>query len=160
MPDTAPSKVSRSTPGTGSAADASASARTFTDISPIDERPLAEMAAGGAAEVDAAVGAAQQAFAGLGGHRPATSAPTILHRVADGIDKRAEDLAVVETRDNGSLLRSHRRSVMPRVGMNFRFFAEQLRGPVHPDLRSAVIASGSPGTRPASRRSSRRGTRR
>ena len=57
----------------------------------------------------------------------------ILHRVADGIDKRAEELAVVETRDNGSLLRSHRRSVMPRVGMNFRFFADMLRGLSHPD---------------------------
>ncbi|MFM8773052.1 MAG: aldehyde dehydrogenase family protein, partial [Actinomycetota bacterium] len=29
-----------------------------------------------------------------------------------------------ETRDNGSLLRSHRRGVMPRVAMNIRFFAE------------------------------------
>jgi len=37
-----------------------------------------------------------------------------------------EELSVVETRDNGSLLRSHRRSVMPRVARNFRFFADKL----------------------------------
>ncbi len=37
---------------------------------------------------------------------------------------RVEDLSRVETRDNGSLIRSHRRGVMPRVAMNFRFFAD------------------------------------
>jgi 5-carboxymethyl-2-hydroxymuconic-semialdehyde dehydrogenase len=42
-------------------------------------------------------------------------------------------VARVETRDNGSLLRSHRRSVMPRVGMNFRYFADLLRTLAHPD---------------------------
>src|SRR5690349_8114231 len=108
------------------------SARTFTDISPIDEQPLAEVAAGGAAEVDQAVAAAQQAFAGWAA-MPRDERADILHGVADGIDKRAEELAVVETRGNGSLLRSHRRSVMPRVGMNFRFFADMLRSLSHPD---------------------------
>src|SRR6516162_99931 len=109
-----------------------ASARTFTDISPIDEQPLAEVAAGGAAEVAQAVDAAQRAFPGWAA-MPRDERAGILHRVADGIDKRAEELAVVETRDNGSLLRSHRRSVMPRVGMNFRFFADMLRNLSHPD---------------------------
>jgi 5-carboxymethyl-2-hydroxymuconic-semialdehyde dehydrogenase len=46
--------------------------------------------------------------------------------VADLVEERLEQLAVVETRDNGSLLRSHRSSVMPRVARNFRFFADQL----------------------------------
>ena len=55
---------------------------------------------------------------------PRNERAEVLRRVADGIDARAEELARVETRDNGSLLRSHRRSVMPRVGMNFRFFAD------------------------------------
>ena len=32
----------------------------------------------------------------------------------------------METADNGALLRSHRRSVMPRVAHNFRFFADWL----------------------------------
>ena len=39
-----------------------ASASTFTDISPIDETPLAEVHAGTATEVDAAVAAARAAF--------------------------------------------------------------------------------------------------
>ncbi len=37
--------------------------------------------------------------------------------------------------DNGALLRSHRRSVMPRVAHNFRFFADYLTGELgHPDF--------------------------
>ena len=75
-----------------------ASAGTFTDISPIDERPLAEVAAGGAPEVAQAVAAAQRAFPGWAA-LPRDERADILHRVADGIDKRAEELAVVETRD-------------------------------------------------------------
>lgn len=109
-----------------------ASASTFTDISPIDETVLGEISAGGVEEVHAAVTAAQQAFPAWAG-LSADDRADILHRVADGIDARAEDLAAVETRDNGSLLRSHRRSVMPRVGMNFRYFADMLRDLSHPD---------------------------
>jgi len=40
-----------------------------------------------------------------------------------GIEARAAELAAVETADNGALLRSHLRSVMPRAAQNFRFFA-------------------------------------
>jgi 5-carboxymethyl-2-hydroxymuconic-semialdehyde dehydrogenase len=57
---------------------------------------------------------------------PAKARAEILHRVADGVEARVPDLAAVETRDNGSLLRSMRSSVMPRVARNFRFFADQL----------------------------------
>jgi 5-carboxymethyl-2-hydroxymuconic-semialdehyde dehydrogenase len=102
-----------------------ASARTFTDLSPIDETAIAQVARGGSAEVDAAVQAAAGAFAGWAATPPADRAG-LLRAVADGIDRRVEELAQVETRDNGSLLRSHRRSVMPRVAHNFRFFADWL----------------------------------
>ncbi len=100
-----------------------ASAQTFTDVSPIDETPLGEIAAGGEDEVDQAVAAARAAFPAWAA-LPVAERSATLRRLADGIDARAEDLARVETRDNGSLLRSHRRGVMPRVGMNFRYFAD------------------------------------
>jgi 5-carboxymethyl-2-hydroxymuconic-semialdehyde dehydrogenase len=100
-----------------------ASAQTFTDVSPIDETPLGEIAAGGEDEVDRAVAAARAAFPAWAA-LPVAERSAILRRLADGIDARAEELARVETRDNGSLLRSHRRGVMPRVGMNFRYFAD------------------------------------
>jgi aminomuconate-semialdehyde/2-hydroxymuconate-6-semialdehyde dehydrogenase len=101
------------------------SPRTFTDISPIDEAPVAEVARGGEAEVAAAVQAARDAFPGWAATPPADRAKA-LHAIADGVQARIEDLAQVETRDNGSLLASHRRSVMPRAAHNFRFFADWL----------------------------------
>jgi aminomuconate-semialdehyde/2-hydroxymuconate-6-semialdehyde dehydrogenase len=108
------------------------SVSTFTDVSPIDEQPLAEIAAGGAAEVDAAVTAAQEALPRWAGLDVAERS-ALLRRVADEIEARVEDLARVETRDNGSLLRSHRRGVMPRSALNFRFFADYAEKLAHPD---------------------------
>ncbi len=98
---------------------------TFTDISPIDEQPIAEVARGAETEVAQAVAAARQAFPRWAGTPPGDRAKA-LHAIADGIEARIEELAQVETRDNGSLLASHRRSVMPRVAHNFRFFADWL----------------------------------
>ena len=102
-----------------------ASQATFTDVSPIDEQPLAQISAGGAAEISAAVSAARQAFGGWAATPPAERA-RLLRAIADGIEARTEDLAQVETLDNGALLRSHQRSVLPRVAHNFRFFADWL----------------------------------
>ena len=76
----------------------------------------------------------------------------MLHAIADGIDRRAEDLAQVETADNGALLRSHRRSVMPRAAHNFRFFADWLGLLDAGTWRSAGTASRCPGHRPGSPR--------
>jgi len=101
------------------------SAVTFADVSPVDESELAQVARGGEAEVNEAVRAASAAFPSWAATSPADRAE-LLQAIAAGIEKRVEDLAVVETADNGSLLRSHRRSVMPRVAHNFRFFAEWL----------------------------------
>ncbi|MFD9635090.1 aldehyde dehydrogenase [Streptomyces violascens] len=98
---------------------------TFTDASPVDGRALAGVARGSSFEADAAVAAAKAAFPGWAA-TPRAERARILHAIADGIQKRTEDLAQVETLDNGALLRSHRRGVMPRVAHNFRFFADRL----------------------------------
>ncbi|HZB01450.1 MAG TPA: aldehyde dehydrogenase family protein, partial [Actinomycetota bacterium] len=101
------------------------SASTFTDVSPIDEAPIADVARGGVDEVDAAVAAAERGFATWGAMTPKERAE-ILHRVGELIEDRAAEIARVETRDNGSLLRSMARSVIPRAGYNFHFFADFL----------------------------------
>uniref|UniRef100_A0AAU2UWY7 Aldehyde dehydrogenase n=1 Tax=Streptomyces sp. NBC_00003 TaxID=2903608 RepID=A0AAU2UWY7_9ACTN len=98
---------------------------TFTDVSPIDGRALAGVARGSSFEAGAAVAAAKAAFPGWAA-TPRAERARVLHAIADGVQKRSEDLAQVETLDNGSLLRSHRRGVMPRVAHNFRFFADRL----------------------------------
>jgi acyl-CoA reductase-like NAD-dependent aldehyde dehydrogenase len=108
-----------------------ASVATFADHSPIDGRLLARIARGGAVEAEAAVEAARTAFPGWAATPPAERA-RLLHAVADGVERRSEDLALVETSDNGALLRSHRHGVMPRVAQNFRFFADRLLTLGHP----------------------------
>jgi aminomuconate-semialdehyde/2-hydroxymuconate-6-semialdehyde dehydrogenase len=102
-----------------------ASSERFEDVSPIDEKVIGSVARGGAAEARAAVAAARDAFESWGRTAPKERAE-VLHRIADGVEARVAELAAVETRDNGSLLRSHLRSVMPRVARNFRFFADRL----------------------------------
>ncbi|MFD9791565.1 aldehyde dehydrogenase [Streptomyces sp. NPDC059070] len=110
-----------------------ASATAFTDLSPIDGRPLASIARGAAPEADAAVQAAANAFPDWAATPPAERA-RLLHAIADGVHKRLDELAQVETADNGALLRSHRVGVMPRVAHNFRFFADRLLSLAHPDF--------------------------
>ena len=100
-----------------------ASAETFETVSPIDGAVLAQVSRGGRAEANAAVAAAKAAFPAWAALSPAERG-TILHRVADNIEAHIEELAQLETHDNGSLLRSHRRGVMPRVVMNIRYFAD------------------------------------
>ena len=100
-----------------------ASAETFETVSPIDGAVLAHVSRGGRAEANAAVAAAKAAFPAWAALSPAERG-TILHRVADNIEAHIEELAQLETHDNGSLLRSHRRGVMPRVVMNIRYFAD------------------------------------
>jgi aminomuconate-semialdehyde/2-hydroxymuconate-6-semialdehyde dehydrogenase len=97
----------------------------FDDISPIDEQTIARVARADPATIDTAVAAAAKA-SDEWGRTPAKDRAAVLHRIADGVEARVEDLSQVETRDNGSLLRSHRRSVIPRVARNFRFFADKL----------------------------------
>ena len=109
------------------------SANSFDDVSPLDGQVIARVCRGGLVEAEAAVLAAREAFPGWAATSAADRAAT-LHRIADGITARLEDLAQVETRDNGSLLRSHRRGVMPRVAQNFRFFADHLLALHHDDF--------------------------
>ncbi|WP_433179652.1 aldehyde dehydrogenase [Actinoallomurus sp. CA-150999] len=112
-----------------------ASTSTFPDVSPIDGQVIAEVARGGAAEAAAAIEAARVAFPGWAATDRAERA-RILHAIADGVDKRLDELALVETTDNGALLRSHRNGVMPRVAHNFRFFADWLLGLGHEDFET------------------------
>jgi aminomuconate-semialdehyde/2-hydroxymuconate-6-semialdehyde dehydrogenase len=111
------------------------SSSTFTDVSPIDETTIAEVARGGVDEVDAAVDAAGKGFEAWGAMAPKQRAE-VLHRVGELIEERAPEIARVETRDNGSLLRSMTGSVIPRAGHNFHFFADELEKLSHDDFET------------------------
>lgn len=107
-----------------------ASAQTYTNTSPIDGSFLGEIARGGKREVDLAVAAAKKAFPKWAAMGPKARGEK-LHRLADLVESNLETLANIETMDNGSLLRSHLRGVMPRVALNIRFFADWAINELH-----------------------------
>ncbi len=99
---------------------------TFEAHSAIDESLLGRVARGTQLEVDLAVAAATAAFpawAALG----ADGRFEILERLAHIIEARVEDLAAVETMNNGSLLEASRLRVMKRGGHNIHFFAQMAK---------------------------------
>jgi 5-carboxymethyl-2-hydroxymuconic-semialdehyde dehydrogenase len=106
------------------------STETYTNTSPIDGTFLGEISRGGQAEVDAAVAAARAAFPAWAKLGP-QGRGVLLHKLADLVEENNETLSQLETIDNGSLLRSHRRGVMPRVAMNIRFFADWAMNDLH-----------------------------
>ena len=100
-----------------------ASSQTYTNTSPIDGSFLGEISRGSAVEANEAVAAAKRAFPAWSALGPVKRGELLL-RLAELVEENIETLAQIETMDNGSLLRSHRRGVMPRVALNIRFFAE------------------------------------
>lgn len=107
-----------------------ASESTYQNTSPIDGSFLGDISRGGKHEVDLAVAAAKAAFPAWSALGPKERGKLLL-RLAELIEENVETLARVETMDNGSLLRSHIRGVMPRAAMNIRFFAEWAVNELH-----------------------------
>jgi 5-carboxymethyl-2-hydroxymuconic-semialdehyde dehydrogenase len=102
------------------------SGRTFQNRSPIDNRVLCSVAAGTAAEVDRAARAAAAAFPGwrdLDGHRRRW----LLHAIADRVEARADEIALVESVDTGQPIRFMSKAAA-RAAENFRFFADLAPG--------------------------------
>ena len=100
-----------------------ASATTFTDISPITQETIAEVARGGEHEAGLALAAATEAFPGWAALGPPGRAAH-LHRLADLIDANVEPLAAVECMDMAELLRSLRARLINRGARNFRSYAD------------------------------------
>src|SRR5690606_13776475 len=84
---------------------------------------LARVAAGDAADVDRAVAAARAAFTDRTWARiDAADRGTLLWRIADAIEARAEDLARLEVLDNGKPLREAQIDIATAVDA-FRYYA-------------------------------------
>lgn len=99
---------------------------SFETVSPHDLAPLARVARGGAAEIDAAARAAQAAFPAWR-DMAGEERRRILHRIADGIEARAEEIAFLECLDTGQALRFMAKAAL-RGAENFRFFADRAPG--------------------------------
>src|ERR687897_3352829 len=79
--------------------------RTIDVVCPSDGAPFAAIARSGAADVDAAVKAARAAFEGAWGRLTATERGRLLMKLATLVEAHADELALLESRDNGKPLR-------------------------------------------------------
>jgi phenylacetaldehyde dehydrogenase len=97
---------------------------TFPTHDPANGRPLAELAAANEADVDAAVAAARRAFEGDAWRGLTPSARgKLLWRIADLIDAHVDELAELETLDQGKSLKTGRFGEIPASAEQFRYFA-------------------------------------
>lgn len=95
----------------------------FQTVNPATQEVLAEVAAGGEAEVQAAVAAAKEAFpkwAGL----PATERAKLMRKLGELIARNVPELARTETEDTGQVIAQTGKQLVPRAADNFHYFAE------------------------------------
>src|SRR6516165_11952740 len=102
------------------------SKRKFPNCSPINNKHIADMSAGGADEIDAAVAAASRAYPKWAALGPEGRHP-ILSRFAKAIQDHAKGISAVEAEDNGSLLIGNATRMVPRAAHNIQFFADRAR---------------------------------
>lgn len=102
----------------------SQSAQTFATVNPSTEEVITEVAAAGAEDIDRAVDAARNAFES--GEWPQTAASTrgqLLHKLADLIELHADELARLETLDNGKPLQESMNVDLPLAIACYRYYA-------------------------------------
>ena len=116
------------------------------DIEPATGLPLARVPDSQAADVDAAVRAAADAFPACAA-TPSTERSRILLRLADLIDANLDMLALAESQDAGKPITAARTIDIPRSAANLRYFATAI---LHTTSEShAFDGGGTPGGVPA-----------
>jgi acyl-CoA reductase-like NAD-dependent aldehyde dehydrogenase len=100
----------------------SSDGRTFDSVNPATGQVWARVAEAGEADVDRAVAAARSAFDGAWGDTGAADRARILWRIGELIDSHREQLAVIESRDNGKAMRETE-AELEMIVRYFEFFA-------------------------------------
>jgi 5-carboxymethyl-2-hydroxymuconic-semialdehyde dehydrogenase len=103
------------------------SGATFETLSPIDNTVIAKVARGGAAEIDRAAKAAMKAFRTNWSRTTGDERRKLLHRIADAIETRADEIALTECIDTGQPIRYMSKAAL-RGAENFRFYADRAPG--------------------------------
>ena len=98
-------------------------AKFFENSSPVDQSSLGQVAVGTEADMDRACEAAEHAFAEWR-DMPGTERRRLLHYLADKIEERADEIAMVESMDTGQAIRFMKKAAI-RGAANFRFFADK-----------------------------------
>ncbi len=116
--------------------EAAASGKTFATYNPATEEVIAEVAEGDAADIDRAAKAARRAFdSGPWSKMDARDRGRLLYRLADAIEDRADELAALETLDNGKPISESRQGDLPLVIDCLRYyagFADKIQGSTIP----------------------------
>ena len=104
-----------------------ATAQTFENRAPVDNRVIGLVHEAGSAEVDAAVAAARAALRGDWGRMSVVKRVEMLYAVADEINRRFDDFLEAEIADTGKprSLASH--VDIPRGAANFKVFADVIK---------------------------------
>lgn len=122
---------------------AAAKGRTIPVVAPADGRPFAEIAAGAAEDVDAAIAAARAAMEGAWGRTPAFERGHILTRLARLIAENEADLAALEARDTGKPMKQAKADIVA-CARYFEFYgggADKLHGETIPFLPGFFVAT-------------------
>ena len=90
---------------------------------PIDGSTLNTVSMGGESEVNLAAAAASDAFSDWR-NASGTARRQLLHRIADAVEARAEEISLVESVDTGQAIRFMSKAAI-RGAENFRFFADR-----------------------------------
>ncbi|HEX2475598.1 MAG TPA: aldehyde dehydrogenase family protein [Lacipirellulaceae bacterium] len=102
----------------------SASGKTFETIHPATEEVICEVAEGDKEDVDAAVDAARDAFEnGPWSKMDARDRGALMNKLADLIEEEADELAALETLDNGKPISDARAADIPLVIDCLRYYA-------------------------------------
>ena len=110
--------------------------KRFPTLNPVNETVIAEIAQGNEADVDAAVKAARAAFeTGLWSKMDARDRGRLMNKLADLMEANLEELAALESLDNGKPIRDARAADLPLAIDCLRYYAgwaDKLTGDVIP----------------------------
>ncbi len=102
----------------------SASGKTFETVNPATGEVICRVAEGDKADIDRAVKAARQAFeSGPWPKMSASERGRLLNKLADAIEKNIDELAALESLDNGKPFRDARAADLPLTVKCYRYYA-------------------------------------
>lgn len=112
------------------------SGRTLDVVAPAEGKPFTRIAAGDAADIDAAVGAARRAMEGAWGKMPAAERGRLLSKLGAAISDHAEELTLLEARDTGKPMKQAKADIAA-AARYFEFYggaADKFHGETLPFL--------------------------
>lgn len=107
---------------------AGSTGKSFENRRPHDGTLIGMVAEGGAAEIDAAVKAAQAAMKGPWARMGTEERADLMRAIADGITRRFDDFVAAEMADTGQPKHMMEHAFIPRGAANFKAFADIIKG--------------------------------